>query len=250
MDERWRNIWNLEVPNVTKLFLWKAGNNLLPTKENLFKRKVVEDKRCPVCSAETETIMHALWVYPATNDIWAEVRGCVQKWGRIEEEFLLLWGKLMGRLSMKKLEDMIALKGLLEFKAAQILTKQVVKGQNSNSRSAMRWEKPESGCVNVNWDASLNLKERRMGAGIIVRDEKGKAIVVVCDQKANVDNPMVAECFALRMVVELCSELNIHKVVFEGDARIIIEAVQSFEEESSLKLSRLVDPNQLVDLYW
>lgn len=59
MDERWRNIWNLEVPCVTKLFLWKAGNNLLPTKENLFKRKVVEDKSCPVCSAETETIMHA-----------------------------------------------------------------------------------------------------------------------------------------------------------------------------------------------
>lgn len=53
MDERWENIWNIEVPSVTKMFLWKVGNSLLPTKENLFKRKVIEDKRCPVCNAET-----------------------------------------------------------------------------------------------------------------------------------------------------------------------------------------------------
>ncbi|XP_041025489.1 uncharacterized protein LOC121265863 [Juglans microcarpa x Juglans regia] len=220
IDERWRNIWNLEVPSVTKLFLWRAGNNRLPTKENLFKRKVVEDKSCLVCSVETETIMHALWVCPAANDIWAEVGGCVQKWGRTEEEFLLLWGKLMGRLSMKKLEDMVVLlrrvwlhrnefvfekklgcpkilvkttlESLLEFKAAQILTKQVVKGQNNNARSAMSWEKLESGCAKVNRDASLNLKERRMRAGIIVRVPKVEALVAICDQKANVDSSVVA----------------------------------------------------------
>lgn len=34
--------------------------------------------------------------------------------------------------------------------------------------------------------------------------------------------------------VELCSELNIHKAVFEGDVRNVIEVVQSFEEEISV----------------
>ncbi|XP_041009312.1 uncharacterized protein LOC121253353 [Juglans microcarpa x Juglans regia] len=118
--------------------------------------------------------------------------------------------------------------------AAQILTKQVVKWQNSNAKSVMRWEKPEGRCMKVNWDASLNLKERIMGAGIIVRDENGEALVAIYDQNANVDSPLVAECFAVRMAIELCNELNIHNVVFEGDARIVIEAVQSFEEESSV----------------
>lgn len=102
----------------------------------------------------------------------------MQKWERTEEEFPLLWGKLMGRLSKKKLEDMVVLlmrvwlcmnefvfekklgcpkilvkttlESLLEFKASQILTKQVVKGQNNNAMSAINWEKPESGCVKVN----------------------------------------------------------------------------------------------------
>lgn len=48
-DKRWRNIWDLEVPGVVKFFLWKAANNLLPMKKNLFKRKIVTDQRCPMC---------------------------------------------------------------------------------------------------------------------------------------------------------------------------------------------------------
>ncbi|KAF5479796.1 hypothetical protein F2P56_000588 [Juglans regia] len=127
-----------------------------------------------------------------------------------------------------------SLESLFEFKATQSLTKQGVKRNNNNARIAMRWERPENGWVKVNWDAALNLKERRMGAGIIVRDEKGEALVAMCDQKTNVDSPVIAECFALRMAVELCGELNIHKAVFEGDARTIIEAVQSVKEENSV----------------
>lgn len=60
------------MPSVTKVFLWKVGNNVLPTKETLFKMKVIEDKSCPVCGAETETIMHVLWDCLAANDLWAE----------------------------------------------------------------------------------------------------------------------------------------------------------------------------------
>jgi hypothetical protein len=45
--EVWKAIWSLKVPNLVKLFMWKACNDLLPTKTNLFKRKVVEAKSCP-----------------------------------------------------------------------------------------------------------------------------------------------------------------------------------------------------------
>lgn len=64
----------------------------------------------------------------------------------------------------------------------------------------MRWEKLECGRVKVNWDASLDIKGRRMRVGIIIRDEEREALVVVCDQKNNVDKLMVAECYALRLM--------------------------------------------------
>jgi hypothetical protein len=37
----WRGIWKAKVPNAVKTFMWRACHNLLPTKENLFKRKVI-----------------------------------------------------------------------------------------------------------------------------------------------------------------------------------------------------------------
>lgn len=46
-------IWSMEVSNPVKLFIWHACHNLLPTKENLFKRKVVEESTCPCCGRDT-----------------------------------------------------------------------------------------------------------------------------------------------------------------------------------------------------
>jgi hypothetical protein len=45
----WKIIWKLRVPRVIQLFLWRACNNILPTKENLHRRKIVTDPLCPLC---------------------------------------------------------------------------------------------------------------------------------------------------------------------------------------------------------
>jgi hypothetical protein len=41
--ETWKAIWSINVPNPAKVFLWKAWNNILPSRVNLFKRRVVDD---------------------------------------------------------------------------------------------------------------------------------------------------------------------------------------------------------------
>ncbi|XP_042962692.1 uncharacterized protein LOC122296963 [Carya illinoinensis] len=108
-DDRWNRIWDLKVPGVTKLFIWRAANNLLPTKENLYKRKVIEEKRCPLCDAEEETIMHALWECPAANNLWGNDESCVKKWARTEWNFMSLWEKFMDRLTKDQMEEMAVL---------------------------------------------------------------------------------------------------------------------------------------------
>jgi hypothetical protein len=57
----WRDCWNLKVPNVVKMFLWRTFNNLLPTKVNLKKKVVVQSTSCPICESEEETVEHILW---------------------------------------------------------------------------------------------------------------------------------------------------------------------------------------------
>jgi hypothetical protein len=61
----WKIIWNLKVPNSTKVFLWRVCHNILPTKENLKRRGIVNEDMCQVCYQERETTFHAIWACPA-----------------------------------------------------------------------------------------------------------------------------------------------------------------------------------------
>ncbi|XP_042979926.1 uncharacterized protein LOC122310106 [Carya illinoinensis] len=228
-DESWRSIWNLTVPNATKFFLWKAGNNLLPTKDNLFKRKVVDENSCPLCSREVETNMHVLWECYAANDIWTEDGSRVQKWNRTETDFLKLWESLMQKLNIDELELMALLTLSWSLRKPNPF-KTII---NKSKVRQGSYQHGKNQFVKVNWDASLDTKGRRMRVGIIIRDNEGEGMVAVCDQIRNVENPVVAECYGLRLAVELCSELYIHDATFEGDAKNVIMVVQKDEEEMS-----------------
>ncbi|KAG6661894.1 hypothetical protein CIPAW_03G206600 [Carya illinoinensis] len=237
-DERWRSICDLDVTGVTKLVLWKAGNDLLPTKVNLFKRGGTQDKKCPMCEC------------PAANDIWGEVNSYVQKSNKQEDDFLLLWQKLMSVLKRNQLEEMIVLfrriwlrrngyvfeqrvecprnliisakASVKNFQEAHSFCKPTGKesndGQVQNRGVNLRWERPGRDYVKINWNASLDTKMKLMGIGIMIRDEKGEALVTLCDQKTNVEDATVAECIALRKAVEL------------WDAKEVISSVKSEDE--------------------
>jgi hypothetical protein len=43
MAALWKGIWKIKCARVVKTFLWQAYNNILPTKELLFKRRITAD---------------------------------------------------------------------------------------------------------------------------------------------------------------------------------------------------------------
>ena len=55
---------------MVKMFLWRALNNLLPTRKNLKRRGVVTETLCPLCGREEEDVAHVLWNCPAASDVW------------------------------------------------------------------------------------------------------------------------------------------------------------------------------------
>lgn len=61
-------IWNLSVSGAVKKFVWKAVYDLLPTKKNLFQKKITENSLCPIYERGEETICHALWSFSAAFD--------------------------------------------------------------------------------------------------------------------------------------------------------------------------------------
>jgi hypothetical protein len=79
ITEFWKWLWNTNAPVVLKSFDWRLSRDLFPTKNNLFRRQVVSNPLCPVCSAETETTFHILWSFPSSIAVWQEGSRRVQK---------------------------------------------------------------------------------------------------------------------------------------------------------------------------
>ena len=50
--------------------MWRAGNNSLPTRANLVKRKVLDDALCQECKLYPEDTLHAIWSCPKLIDTW------------------------------------------------------------------------------------------------------------------------------------------------------------------------------------
>jgi hypothetical protein len=100
----WNSLWRVKVPKVVQHFLWKACNNILPTKEKLHKRGITDDPLCPLCKSETETVGHIIWSCESSKDVWAECCRSIQKCSSDEDGFLEIFVKLASKLSEEELQ--------------------------------------------------------------------------------------------------------------------------------------------------
>lgn len=103
-DERWSCMWTLKIPGIIKTFMWRAGNDLLATKKNLFNIKCSGNSMCSICLGEEETVLHVILQCPAANTIWVDFNSPVQKWKMEEDDLLTLWEKFMNTFSTTELE--------------------------------------------------------------------------------------------------------------------------------------------------
>lgn len=69
MQRFWRKIWKAEVPNKVRCFGWRACLNILPTKLNLFHRKVIHDPSCEACGLGPESVLHVLGQCPKAREV-------------------------------------------------------------------------------------------------------------------------------------------------------------------------------------
>lgn len=78
-SEEWACYWKVNVPNVTKVFVWRAYLDSLPTNLNLSKKKIVESSMCPICLREQDSVIHVLWECSSTMDVWGKCSRNIQK---------------------------------------------------------------------------------------------------------------------------------------------------------------------------
>jgi len=54
----WKYLWSCNIPHKIHHFAWRACRDVLPTKENLVRHKVLLDSYCDECNMEEETSAH------------------------------------------------------------------------------------------------------------------------------------------------------------------------------------------------
>lgn len=51
-EQIWTKLWNITVPSKIKNFLWRLGQNLMPTSDVLHHRHMATSSVCAICSSE------------------------------------------------------------------------------------------------------------------------------------------------------------------------------------------------------
>ena len=100
----WENLWKLRIPNKIKVFAWRAGLNILPSKENLFRHKIAADDTCTLCKSAPKSGLHTLWECRVAQDVWADSVMKLQKFAVGQYDVLNLFEELLLLLNKEEFE--------------------------------------------------------------------------------------------------------------------------------------------------
>jgi hypothetical protein len=81
--------------------------------------------------------------------------------------------------------------------------------------------------VKLNWDANLNVKDGRVGIGLITKDSQGNRLAVRSLSLEVQTDVAGTEVMATANAIIFCKEMGYNNVIFEGDALQVIKAIET-----------------------
>jgi ribonuclease HI len=249
----WSIIWQLDIKSVEKNFLWRACHDSLPTKANLCSRKIISDPMCPICEQVLESAYHILWNCPSACDVWSAGCPSFQKSSCEGSTFLQVVEEMYEKCDVGDFCLFVSIarriwlrrNGLIHegtFEHPDFLVKQahqemeVLRNLMDEERRKKEppddppnstWKAPPQGWYKANWDAGIDRKKGRVGLGVIIRDHTGAMWAAKSQTRHGFLDPTAAEAWAALMAVQLCIEMGITHVQFEGDAENVVKAVKA-----------------------
>ncbi|XP_062147881.1 uncharacterized protein LOC133856858 [Alnus glutinosa] len=204
-------IWIGPKSGKLKLFAWRACQNLLPTRDNLYKRKVIQDPSCPCCSYAIETEKVELLLVVGRN-IWLRrnsllFEGCFLPLRRIWQE------------SISFLEDY----------------RLYIQGKENDARASSDvvpsipevWCPPPTNYFKINWDASVDSRRNCIGLGLVARDSRGECVGAKCVCLFVKGDSRIAESLVTLHAVFFSKFLELRDVIFEGDSSQVVPEINS-----------------------
>ena len=202
---------------------------MLPTAENLWKKRVLQAPWCQRCRSYGESIFHTLFESKASRKIWKltsckdEVKApkckdvlslllaLADRQSKTEMELIvvLCWSIWHSRnlfiFKSRKEDSQLSVAGaeaIVQFyKRIQMPQMQAISDQSSASQK--HWKCPPAGWFKMNVDAAIKINQQRVGLGIVIRNSEGKLIAAALKPKKWLDKVDYAEAEATKYGLEV-----------------------------------------------
>ncbi|KAH9696063.1 putative reverse transcriptase/RNA-dependent DNA polymerase [Citrus sinensis] len=252
-SRQWNVLWSLELPEKIKIFMWRAIKNILPTTENLWKRKCLPEPTCPRCHKSVETISHALFeckaarktwnLAPSTfelqnvpgQDIFSYAQNLCSNSRRNKAELMIMycWAIWFARNKLiferKKIEPMVsAAKAESVLEAYQRVRKTgTLHIRNTREESQQRWSPPPTNVLKLNVDATTNSKDQKVGLGAVLRDSNGRVVAAGIKQASFRKDVSFAEAEAIQWGLQIAKEAAAASLIVETDCKDMAELLNN-----------------------
>ncbi|KAL0001832.1 hypothetical protein SO802_015613 [Lithocarpus litseifolius] len=251
-------LWKQYIPNKIKVFGWRACHDILPTRENLVRRHVIEDGTYGLCTKTTKLALHALWDCGVAQGVWA---GCTRRLHKCvggQLDVLQLAEELLNKLSLEEFElflfqawliwnqrNTITHRGVMqepsrlvrrtmefleEYKEAQ----QHLTSQPTVARSAT-WSLPLKTCFKLNFDAAIFNDINASSFGVVIRNEVGEVMATMTVKGPPVSDSEEAKLLACRKALKFAVDSGFIELILEGDNVTVMQIIKC----SRATLSRL-----------
>lgn len=94
-------------------------------------------------------------------------------------------------------------------------------------QGSVSWQPPQELFVKCNVDASIFSSLNKAGYGCIIRNHIGAVVAAIHGNLPGISNTSLAEAMGIRDALSWINDLHISNVIFESDALLIVEVLNS-----------------------
>ncbi|XP_042958049.1 uncharacterized protein LOC122293560 [Carya illinoinensis] len=252
----WKLLWKLKVPNKVKMFLWRAAKDILPTRANLYRRKIIESPLCPICHSFPETTAHVLWSCRAAQDVWSHSSKRLQKCRTEEQPFHELLTDHLSLLPTKEHVELVLTATELWHRRNKFIFESsfTCPLQISKIVSTMKSEleelnsQPQEQSLSTR-DSAIDRVNCRVGIGVAVRDWDGLVTTTLRSPRNSFPDPLLGEALAALRAIQLGLEIGLHNVIFEGDSKLLVNGITNSANDWSTAGLIFLDIKKLLASY-
>jgi ribonuclease HI len=266
----WLRLWKIRAPPKAKHLLWRICRDCLPTRARLQEKHVPCQLSCPICEHTIEDDLHAILTcsasvqarhYAGLDSILSHriqfacslreliLDVCANESAEVAGRFAMLAWVLWHNRNNQLWNETQDTGRNLGFISQQMWiewnnVQHVMQGSRNyaQQQQQLSWEKPQFGWFKCNIDAGFYKDANKTTAGWCLRDHVGRFIAAGTTWLNGNYSVIEGEAIALLEAMKAMEQRWIANVIFETDAKSVVDAIQYFHggnSEFSLLISHI-----------